>query len=251
MLVRKKGIDHRQAEEWQKHQDEILGCFGNRDGLSGVDIQEATGLSRPTIRKHLRALESGKEIERLRGKWWRGTPIHQITGWFPPELKAMEESKSFWHSLRSLPAKKGQGKKGKIRRDDRISNVFWFTDPPMPSDNPSAPPEKFWWLAFSRTREFLSDEWVSDIFRYALDRGLIDEKYFQGEKSIDKISNQELERVWRNLFGSTKWFVVAFSINPKNLLKSLETQDGKKYLKKRTLSRKVLKEMHKEFLARF
>jgi len=241
--IKEKGRDPNQREEWNRHHKEVYKLLIElRSGLTTDDLEKKTGLSRPTIYKHLRALrEEGYEIDKSgRMGEWRYLPTPESVSKLPSEIKAMTQKGTspgkgqFLHAHRSY--------RPSTTKNEIIGSVVLFTEPPMPTN-------KLWEIAYPHADEFLSDNscWLRDIFRCALNLGLINKKYFSGKKNIDKISNKELNQIWRALFSSTKFFVGVLSINPTNLLEWLKTEQGKTNLKQ-ILSDKVLKNIYSEFL---
>lgn len=85
---------------------------------------------------------------------------------------------------------------------------------------------------------------LKHIFRHALRQKLIPEAYFNGEKDITTIPNDELERLWHDLFGDSKKALITFLINPEKLLEWIKGE-GRNDLK-RALPKEICRELYDE-----
>ena len=85
---------------------------------------------------------------------------------------------------------------------------------------------------------------LRQIFEHALKEKQISESYFNGEKDLTEISDEELEKLWHYLFGHSKKAMLTFSINPQKLLEWIKNK-GKNDLR-RALPKEVCREIYRE-----
>jgi len=187
---------------------ELLGVC---KGVGGRTDKKSEYLSLPRIHDHLHAFETEGRIEYHEGSW-RIKPVMK-KGLLPKELP-----KEFKEALTSIDRREGEYSYGQ----EELGGIFVFA--------PSMPVARSDIINY----EFLFSDpyWLKEIFTHGLREGMISEDRF---KSLHKFTDNELYNVlrllWNDLFGNCECFVTIFWFNPQKLLKFLQTEEGRNFLK--------------------
>jgi len=229
-MATKKGLSNK--ERWEKCDRKILEYAREVGCDSFREIARRTEIDKNTVSKHLnRFPESEFYKGRHREKLLKQRYVSEDSG-FPFEFDALRKGKNFPQVYR-------QGAR-------EVGKVFYFA---TPNTGVIVRETRFFDIAERYQTEFLSRNpyWLYDFFKKALKERLIDERYFSGERSIEEISDEELNQLWKSLFGDVELFILSFTLNLKKLLERLKTSEGKEDLK-RVLSTKTQKEIYQEAL---
>lgn len=246
-MPRKSGIrNHEQEKTWKENYDKIKRLLIVQGADSYKEIVEKTGLHRNTVRRYMKGINGIEYREKFYrdrfGRMYIEPDWIEVASKLLPEMQIMAENRRVLFVSRLTPEDLKKDQKlimeGKTKGRE-IGAVFLFTQPAMKN-------HISWGLVNLHEREFLHENpyWLRDIFRYALREKIIDEKYFAVEKNIEDIKNEELDQLWSRLFGETRIFMIAFSINPQELLKWIKGK-GRNDLR-RALPKEVCTQLYRE-----
>lgn len=246
-MPRKSGVQNREQEKiWKKNYDKIKRLLIAEGASSYKEIAEKTRLHRNTVRHYMKSIKGIEYREKLYrdrfGRMYIEPDWIEVASKLLPEIQIMTENRRVLFVSRLTPEDLNKDQRlimeGKTKGRE-IGAVFLFTQPAM--KNPIS-----WGLVNLHEGEFLHENpyWLRDIFRYALREKMIDQKYFSGEKNIEDIKNEELDSLWSRLFGETRIFMTAFSINPQELLEWIKGK-GKNDLR-RALPKEVCRELYRK-----
>ena len=224
--------DQFQNKEWSRIDDVINSLYEKKrdwsvseilDEFRKQGIRGKNGEIRPqTIYKHLnkQVIKWREENIKFERNYGIKIPMNFREGnkWIKPNLRAFENMPEeikvvLRENTSSSVSNYKQGEIGKIYLiSDKNKNM-----------------QKFWSLIAREENNFLSENpyWILNILRYSLREKLINEDYFNDKKNIKNISNDELDKIWNDIFNDSKILVSLFYINIENLLNFLKTEEGK------------------------
>jgi len=229
-MTTEKGLSNK--EKWEKCDKEITETARTIGYESFRELARKIGVDKNTVSKHLNKFPKSEFYKNRHGRNFLKQKYVRGSGNFPFEFDALRKGKNFPHAYR-------QGAR-------EVGKVFYFA---TPNTGVVVRETRFFDLVECYETEFLDRNsfWLYDFFKKALRERLVDERYFSGEKSIEEISDEELNQLWQSLFGDVELFMLSFSLNLKKLLERLKTSEGKEDLK-RVLSNETRKELYQEAL---
>ena len=242
---KQKGRNPLQSRKWDEVENRILAVLPGGP-ISAKELARQVGVNRQTVYKHLwKHRDLGKVIQ-AGGKW-----IWQVGQWITwnelrntveiTSLKQACERGSFRYDIRRLdffaPKHGGlfpkQYSREDMARGREIGAVYVNVDSPTGSDYKEA----IWKITSAGRDYFLerSPYFLAETLSYAISSDKfnslnIDLDYFTGEKDPRSMSDSEITKLMKVVWGGVNVFQIIYSINPPELVKWLHSEAGREAL---------------------